>query len=57
MKLPRNDILELREKILAMTPKERKELGINKSTLWYLKQNLKNNKNFKIYEKVLAKMQ
>ena len=31
--LNRNDNLELREKILNMTPDERKELGVNKSTL------------------------
>jgi CRISPR-associated protein Cas1 len=33
MKVIRNDNLELREKILNMTPEERKGLGINKSTL------------------------
>lgn len=33
MKLNRNDNLELREKILKMTPDERKRFGINKSTL------------------------
>jgi len=40
-----------------MTPEERKQLGINKSTLWYIKKNLKNNKSFKIYDKVLTKIQ
>ena len=39
MKLNRNDNVELREKILKMT-NERKQLGINKSTLWYLKKAL-----------------
>jgi len=55
--LPRKDVLELREKILSMTPEQRKQLGINKSTLWYLKNNLKDNKSFKIYDKVLTKIQ
>ena len=55
--LARNDVLKLREKIELMTTEERKQLGINKSTLWYLKKNLKNNKSFKIYEKVLTKIQ
>ncbi|MCH7647404.1 MAG: CRISPR-associated endonuclease Cas1 [Thaumarchaeota archaeon] len=55
--LSRNDILKLREKIESMTPEQRKQLGINKSTLWYLKKNLKNNKSFKIYDKVLSKIQ
>jgi len=57
MALPRKDVLELREKILSMTPQERKQLGINKSTLWYLKNNLKSNKSFKIYDKVMSKIQ
>jgi CRISPR-associated protein Cas1 len=57
IKLLRNDVVSLREKIELMTPKDRKELGINKSTLWYIKKNLKNNKSFKIYDKVLAKIQ
>ena len=46
--LNRNDSLKLREKILSMTPEERKELGINKSTLWYIKKNLLDEKTTKI---------
>ena len=38
MKLNRNNNLELKERILNMTPEEREQLGINKSTLWYLKK-------------------
>ena len=57
MKLNRNDNVELREKILNMTPEERKELGINKSTLWYMKKNLSEGKTSKIYEKILLKIQ
>jgi len=53
MNLNRNDNLELREKILSMTPYERKKLGINKSTLWYIKKNLSEGKTLKIYEKIL----
>ena len=52
MKLNRNDDLELREKILNITPEERKKLGINKSTLWYIKKNLSEGKTSKIYEKI-----
>ncbi|PBO85437.1 MAG: CRISPR-associated endonuclease Cas1 [Thaumarchaeota archaeon] len=55
--LQRNDVVSLRNKIELMTPEQRKQLGINKSTLWYLKKNLKNNKSFKIYDKVLTKIQ
>ena len=45
IKLNRNDNLELRRKILNMTPEERKQLGINKSTLWHIKKNLSEGKN------------
>ena len=57
MKLNRNDELELREKILKMTPDDRRRLGINKSTLWYIKKNLAEGKTPKIYEKILLKIQ
>ena len=51
MKLNRNDNLELREKILNMTPDERKKLGINKSMLWYMKKRLKENISSNFYLK------
>ena len=57
IKLNRNDSVELREKILNMTPDERKELGINKSTMWNIKKNLLEGNIPKIYEKVLLKIQ
>ena len=57
MKLNRNDNVQLRGKILNMTPEERKLLGINKSTLWYIKKNLSEGKTSKIYEKILLKIQ
>jgi len=57
MKIERNDNLELREKILRMTTEERKQLGINKSTLWYIKKNLLEGKTSKIYGKILLKIQ
>ena len=56
IKLNRNDELDLRNKILNMTANERKELGINKSTLWYIKKNLSEGKTPKIYEKILTKI-
>ena len=57
MKLNRNDDLELKENILKMTVEERKQLGINKSTLWYIKKNLSEGKTPKIYDKILLKIQ
>jgi len=56
MKLNRNDNLELREMILNMTPDERKRIGINKSTLWYITKNLSEGKTPKIYEKIILKI-
>lgn len=56
LEINRDDNLLLREKILSMTPEERKKLGINKSTLWYLKKNITSKDKIKIYDKVLQKM-
>ena len=56
LNLNRNDDVQLREKILSMTPEERKQLGINKSTLWYIKKNISEGKTPKIYEKILLKI-
>ena len=39
-----------------MTPEKRKNLGINKNTLFYMKKNLKDGKNIKIYNKILTKL-
>ena len=57
IKIGRNDNIELREKILNMISKERERLGINKSTLWYIKKSLFEGKTPKIYEKILFKIQ
>ena len=56
LKLNRNDNLELKEKVLRMTVAERERLGINKSTLWYIKKNLSEGKTPKIYQKILLKI-
>jgi CRISPR-associated protein Cas1 len=39
-----------------MTPEQRKELGINKSTLWYIQKNLREGKKVKLYDKVKSKI-
>ncbi len=53
--IQREDTTKLREKILQLTPEDRKRLGINKSTLWYIKKNISDGKNSKIYSKILSK--
>ena len=40
-----------------MSPEERKKLGINKSTLWYLKKNIQSKDKKKIYDKVLERLE
>ena len=52
----RDDHLWIREKILSMSPDERKKLGINKSTLCYLKKNITSKDKIKIYDKILDKL-
>jgi len=55
-KIYRNDELDIQKKILAMTPDERRKLGINKSTLWYIKKNISDGKTSKIYSKIIEKI-
>ena len=56
VEINRDDDLLIREKILSMSPEERKKLGINKSTLWYLKKNISSKDKIKIYDKILDKI-
>ena len=51
------DFKKIKQDLIEMTPKRRKDLGINKSTLWYLKKNLESGKKPKIYKKVLQKVE
>ena len=48
MKIDNKDI---RSKIMAIEPKKRKELKINKSTLWYQQKKIKDGKTIKMYNK------
>ncbi len=52
IKLSGYDTDSMREKILDITPEERKRLGINKSTLWYQKKHIREGRKIKIYRKV-----
>jgi CRISPR-associated protein Cas1 len=54
--IKRNDDNKTRDFILNMTPEQRKTLGINKSTLWYIQKNLREGKKVKLCEKVKAKL-
>lgn len=52
----RNDDKDIRDFLLRMTPEERKKLGINRNTLWYIQKNLREGKKIAIYDKVKAKI-
>ncbi|MCL5009690.1 MAG: hypothetical protein M1433_01780 [Candidatus Parvarchaeota archaeon] len=51
VKIERNDDIAIRDKILSITPAERKKLKINKSTLWYRQKKIKEERKVKIYGK------
>lgn len=52
----REDNSNVRDRILSISPEERKRLGINKSTLWYQKRHIKEGKTIKIYGKISNKL-
>ena len=52
----REDTQALRKKILSLSGAQAKKLGLNKSTLHYLRKQARDRKPFRIYEPVLAKL-
>jgi len=54
--LNRTDSRDLRNRILQLSHKEAKALGIGKSTLHYLRKHARSDKPFKIYSKVAARL-
>ena len=55
--LVRSDSLEFRKRILGLTAKQARKLGLATSTLHYLRGHAKNNRSFKIYEKARTKLE
>ena len=53
--IERNDNIEMRNKIVSIDPEKRKELKINKSTLWYQQKKIKEEKTIKVYNKTAGK--
>jgi len=49
--IKRNDNSQIREGIMSIDLEKRKELKINKSTLWYQQKKIKEGKSIKIYNK------
>ena len=56
IEIKRNDNSQVRDKIVSIEPDKRKELKINKSTLWYQQKKIKEGKTLKIYNKTKAKI-
>jgi len=54
--IKRNDNPQIRDKIMSIDPEKRKELKINKSTLWYQQKKIKEGKTIKIYSKTKGKI-
>jgi len=54
--LQRSDTLELRERILDLTQREARELGIGKSTLHYLRNNVRQEKPFTLRQSVANRL-
>ncbi|MDA8055082.1 MAG: CRISPR-associated endonuclease Cas1 [Thermoplasmatales archaeon] len=57
MRIERVDNKEVRSKIMSIDPQKRKELGINKSTLWYQQKKIKEGKEIKPYKKTRVKIE
>jgi CRISPR-associated protein Cas1 len=55
--IPRNDDTEMRNKVMSIDPEKRKELKINKSTLWYEQKKIKEGKIIKMYRKTKVRME
>ena len=54
--IKREDNTDIRSKVLSLTPKNCKTLGINKSTLWYMQKHIREGKKVKIYGKIVSKI-
>ncbi len=57
IEIKRNDNSQVRDKIMSIDPEKRKELKINKSTLWYQQKKIKEGKSIKIYNKTKVKIE
>ena len=55
--IKKNDNSQIRERIISIDPEKRKELKINKSTLWYQQKKIKEGKSIKIYNKTKVKIE
>jgi len=47
----------MRNRIMSINLKKREELKINKSTLWYQEQKIKEGKALKVYNKTMVRIE
>jgi len=57
IEIKRNDNSQVRDKIMSINPEKRKELKINKSTLWYQQKRIKEGKTIKMYRKTRVRVE
>jgi len=57
IEIKRNDNSQIRDKIMSIDTEKRKELRINKSTLWYQQKKIKEGKTIKIYNKTKVRIE
>jgi CRISPR-associated protein Cas1 len=57
IEIKRNDNSQIRDKIMSIDPDKRKELKINKSTLWYQQKKIKEGESIKIYNKTRGRIE
>ena len=57
MRIERVDNKEVRSRIISINPEKRKELKINKSTLWYQQKKIKEGKEIKVYRKTRVRIE
>ena len=57
MRIERAENKDVRSKIKSIDLQKRRELGINKSTLWYQQKKIKEGKEIKVYSKTRVKIE
>ena len=55
--ISRNDAIDMKNRIMSIDPQKRKELKINKSTLWYQQKKIKEGKTIKMYNKTKVRIE
>ena len=57
IEISRNDTIDVQNKIMSIDPEKRKVLKINKSTLWYQQEKIKEGKTIKMYNKTKVRIE